>query len=85
MCETMDNFNALKDIQEIKDSVNKIQIALLGNEYNPLGALQQINDVETRVRAIEKSIIMVKYVATGFGLAGTGVGALIVKAFSLFK
>lgn len=75
----MEDCNAINDIRDIKQSLSKIQEALLGDEYNPMGALERLSIVESQVEAISQSINMVKWVAIGFGLAGTGVGAAMVK------
>ena len=78
MC-TMEDCNAVSDIREIKQSLTRIQEALVGNEYSPMGAIERIYALENQVQTISQSINMVKWVAIGFGLAGTGVGAAMVK------
>ena len=79
MCEMTENCNALEDIREIKQSLSRIQTALLGDEYNPHGVLQKISVLETKVKDIQNRFNMIKWVALGFGLAGTGAGAFLTK------
>ena len=82
MCNIMDNCNAVNDIREIRQDMNDIKTALLGNEYNPMGALERITTVEAQVEAIKDSINKVKYVAFGYAMGGAGLGVAILKLFS---
>ena len=81
MCTIMDNCNAVNDIREIRQSLSKIQDALVGNEYSPLGALDRITAVEAQVNEIKSSINKVKYVALGYAMGGAGLGVAILKLF----
>lgn len=74
-----DNCNAVSDIKQIKESLSRIQVALLGDKYNPEGYLQRLAKIEAKVKTIEQRLSMVKWVAIGFGLAGTGAGAMLTK------
>ena len=78
----MDNCTAVDDIREIRQSITKIQDALIGNEYSPLGALDRIASVEAQVNEIKGSINKVKYVALGYAMGGAGIGVAIIKLFS---
>lgn len=77
----MDNCTAVNDIREIRQSISKIEDALLGNEYSPLGALERITAVESQVNQIKESINKVKYIAIGYGMGGAGLGVAILKIF----
>ena len=77
----MENCNAINDIKEIRQSIAKITDALIGNEYNPLGALERITAVEDQVKAIADNINRIKYVAIGYGMGGAGLGVAILKIF----
>lgn len=70
-----------KDIREIRFSLSKIEDALLGNEYSPLGALERISAVELQIAQIKESINKIKYIAIGYGMGGAGFGVAIMKIF----
>ena len=78
----MEDCNALNDIREIRQSMNEIKAALVGNEFNPMGALERISTVEAQVDAIKDSINKVKYVAFGYAMGGAGLGVAIIKLFA---
>ena len=79
MCEMQENCTAIEDIKAIKNSISEIQTALLGNKYKPLGMIHEVAELKTKVKNIEERLSMVKWVAVGFGLAGTGAGAMLMK------
>jgi hypothetical protein len=78
----MENCNAVNDIREIRQSLSRIQDALVGNEYSPFGALDRIAAVEAQVNEIKSSINKVKYVALGYAMGGAGLGVAIIKLFA---
>ena len=79
MCEMDDNCNAINDLKSIRVTIEKIETALLGNEYNQEGYLKKVDRLEIDVQTIKERMSMVKWVAIGYLLAGVGLGATAIK------
>lgn len=75
----MDTCTKETDIEQIKNSVQRIESALLGDKYNPDGLLHRVDKLEKKAERTDRKILVYTGMATGFV---TGIG-LIIK--SLFK
>ena len=73
------NCTAQNDLDIIKEGIKEIRGALLGTEYHPGGALDKIRKLENEVERLKNYSDRLKYVAVGFGLAGGGTGAALIK------
>lgn len=85
----MENCNVVEDVKEIRQTMSKIETALIGNEYNPKGLLKRVENNEREIKEMietfqkfRDSINKVKYVSLGYALGGTGLGFAILKLFS---
>ena len=77
MCEMEHNCEAIDAIKAIKTTVDKIETALLGDEYNKEGIIEKVSVLESRIAAIEGRVSMVKWIAVGYAAAGVGLGATL--------
>ena len=75
------NCSAEKDLSEIKAAVNEIKSAMLGNDYQPIGIIEQVQILKTKVELLQLMQNRVKWVALGFFLAGGGSSALLLNIF----
>ena len=79
MCIMEHNCTAQVDLNIIKDDIKEIRDALLGTEFHPGGALDKIRKLENEVDRLKDYSERLKYMALGFGLAGGGAGATLIK------
>ena len=65
-------------LDKLQKDMSEIKVALLGNEYNPQGALVKIAEHEVAIAVIKKRINKAVWTAIG---AGTGAGGIISIAY----
>lgn len=75
MCDIPDNV-----LEQLQADMAEIKVALLGNQYNPQGALYKIAQHEKSIEYIEKRISKAIWTAAG---AGTAAGFIISILFKL--
>lgn len=69
--------------EKMQADIAEIKVALLGNEYNPEGALYQIKQNETCIRELRDSFNKMKWMAAGFGaFAGIVINIIIQVLFT---